>query len=192
MSARAFPTAAVIPAAGAGTRFGGPKAEARIPGTDERFVDVVARTAREAGCDPVVVVLPPGVAAPPGTVAVVNPRADDEQIASVRLGFAPLTGSVAVGALLWPVDHPFPSLESVLAVLDGARRSGAPIVVPVHEGHRGHPTWFARDAWRELMVVPQGGARAVVRADPSRVLEVVVRDVGVRRDIDTPDDLRTE
>jgi len=95
-------------------------------------------------------------------------------------------------ALLWPVDHPFVSLESVLAILDAARRTGAHIVVPVHESRRGHPAWFHRDTWRELMTVSDGGARAVIHADPSRVSQVQVADRGVLRDIDTRDDLGTD
>lgn len=39
------------------------------------------------------------------------------------------------------------------------------------------------------MTVPDGGARAVIHADPSRVAEITVPDRGVRRDIDTRDDL---
>ena len=39
------------------------------------------------------------------------------------------------------------------------------------------------------MTVAQGGARAVIHADPSRVCEVEVFDRGVLRDIDTRNDL---
>ena len=35
-----------------------------------------------------------------------------------------------------------------------------------------------------------GSARAVVRADAARVLEIPVDDAGVRIDVDTPDDFR--
>ena len=76
-----------------------------------------------------------------------------------------------------------------MAVVDAARRTGAPIVVPVHDGRRGHPVWFARETWRELMTVTDGGARAVVRAYCERVHEVAVSDVGIARDIDTKADL---
>jgi molybdenum cofactor cytidylyltransferase len=62
-------------------------------------------------------------------------------------------------------------------------------VVPVHKSRRGHPTWFHRDTWRELMTVADGGARAVIRAQPARVGEVEVPDAGVLRDIDTRGDL---
>ena len=185
---RAFPFGCVILAAGAGTRFGEPKAGALVR-EGVRFVDAVVETARLAGADPIVVVVPPGFAAPGGVRAVVNPNAAGEQIKSVRLGLGQLTNSTAVGALLWPVDHPFVRLESALAVIDAAKRTGAPIVIPTYEGRRGHPAWFVRDTWRELVTVADGGARAVVHADPTRVIEVSVTDAGVVRDVDTPADL---
>ena len=188
MSERANPVAVVIVGAGAGTRFGGPKARATLS-DGRRFLDAIVETAKSAGLDPVIAVLPPGVVAPEGARVVVNATPESEQIISARLGLAQLTGAPVTSALLWPVDHPFVNLESVLAILDAARRTGAQIVVPVHESRRGHPTWFHRDTWRELMTVPDGGARAVIRADPSRVSEVEVSDRGVLRDIDTREDL---
>ena len=188
MSERAFPVGAVIVGAGAGKRFGGPKAIAKLP-DGRRFLDAIAETAMHAGLDPIVAVLPPGVEAFPNVRVVTNANPDSEQIASVRLGLAQLTNAPVTAALLWPVDHPFVQLESVLAVLDGARRTGSPIVVPVHEGRRGHPTFFHRDVWRELMTVADGGARAVLRSAPQRVCDVPVPDPGVARDVNTREDL---
>ncbi|MFI5246628.1 MAG: NTP transferase domain-containing protein [Gemmatimonadales bacterium] len=189
MTARANPVALVIIGAGAGTRFGGPKAEAAL-GDGRRFLDAIVETAKNAMLDPIVAVLPSGVAAPAGVRVVVNADPNSEQIASARLGLAQLTNAPVTSALLWPVDHPFVNLESVLAILDAARRTRAHIVVPVHDARRGHPAWFHRDTWRELMTVAQGGARAVIHSDPSRVHEVQVADRGVLRDIDTREDLR--
>jgi CTP:molybdopterin cytidylyltransferase MocA len=188
VSAHANPAAAVIIGAGAGTRFGGPKAQATLR-DGRRFLDAIVETARDAGLDPIVAVLPPGVAAPTGVRVVANADPASEQIASARLGLAQLTSAPVTSALLWPVDHPFVTLESVLAILDAARRTGAKIVVPTHESHRGHPAWFHRDTWRELMTVRDGGARTVIRADASRVSEVGVSDRGVLRDIDVREDL---
>jgi len=79
--------------------------------------------------------------------------------------------------------------NDIIAVLDGARRTNAPIAVPVHEGRRGHPTFFHRDVWRELMTVADGGARAVLRTGRERVCEVEVPDRGVIRGINTREDL---
>ncbi len=188
MNEPAAPVGAVIIGAGAGTRFGGPKAEARLS-DGRRFLDAIVDSALKAGLNPIIAVLPPGVAAPPGVRVVVNANPKSEQIVSARLGLAQLTNAPLTSAMLWPVDHPFVSVESVRAILDAARSSGAHIVVPVHDSHRGHPTWFHRDTWRELMTTPDGGARAVIRGDPSRVREVQVNDPGVLRDIDTRGDL---
>jgi len=191
VSERANPVALVIIGAGAGTRFGEPKAEARLE-DGRRFLDAIVETARGAALEPIVAVLPPGVAAPAGVRVVTNAKPESEQIVSARLGLAQLTGAPVTAALLWPVDHPFVRLESVLAILDAAQRTSAQIVVPVHESRRGHPAWFHRDTWRELMTVPDGGARTVIRADPARVHEVEVRDRGVLRDIDTRADLAAD
>lgn len=188
MSTKANPVAVVIIGAGAGTRFGGPKAEAMLD-DDRRFLDAIVDTAKSAGFEPIVAVLPPGVAAPAGVRVVVNARPASEQIVSARLGLAQLTNAPVSAAVLWPVDHPFVNLESVLAVMDTALRTGAHIVIPMYEKRRGHPTWFHRETWRELMTIPDGGARGVIHADPSRVAEVDVSDRGVLRDIDTRDDL---
>lgn len=184
---RSFPFAAVILAAGAGTRFGGPKALAEIePGV--RFIDRVVTLASDAGADPVIAVLPNGVAAErPARTVVGNPQ--NEPIVSLRQGLMQLANSVAEATLVWPVDHPFVSLESVLAILDAFKRTRAPIVIPVHETRRGHPGLFARDTWRELMTVQQDGARGVIHAYGDRVMEVDVADAGVIRNIDRPSDL---
>ncbi|MFI5312361.1 MAG: NTP transferase domain-containing protein [Gemmatimonadales bacterium] len=188
MTARVFPVAAVIVGAGAGKRFGGPKAIATLP-DGRRFLDVIAETAMHAGLDPIVAVLPPGVDAFPNVQVVRNANPDSEQIVSVRLGLAQLTSVPVIGGIVWPVDHPFVQLESVLAVLDEARRSAALIVVPVHDGQRGHPTFFHRDVWRELMTVAEGGARAVMRSAHERVADVSVPDPGVLRGVNTRADL---
>lgn len=180
--------ACVVLGAGAGTRFGEPKATAELrPGV--RFLDAVVGLASAAELDPVIAVVQPGVPVPKPARAVSagDPRA--QQISSLRLGLAQLANTPSVAALVWPVDHPLVTLESVLALIDAHQRTGAPIVLPVYEGRRGHPALFARETWRELMTVAEGGARAVVHAHGAQVLEVAVSDPGVLRDIDTRADL---
>jgi len=178
----------IILAAGAGTRFGRPKATATLP-SGERFLDVVVRVAANSGAAPIVAVVPVDVQAPAPAQVVVSGDGRAEQISSVRLALPKLLNSAATGVLLWPVDHPFVALESVLAVLDGFRRTRAPIVIPAFEGRRGHPGLFARESWLGLMTVENGGARAVIHGYGSRVLEVPVPDAGVIRDIDKLGDI---
>jgi molybdenum cofactor cytidylyltransferase len=74
------------------------------------------------------------------------------------------------------------------AVIAGFEASGAPIVVPVHGGRRGHPVLFAARLVPELLAAPlDQGARAVVHAHAAEVLEVPSPAPGILADIDTPE-----
>ena len=180
--------ACIVLGAGAGTRFGVPKANAEArPGVT--FLEAIVELAAHAEAEPIVAVVQRGMTAPAPARAVPSHDPRAEQISSLRLGLAQLANSAVPATLVWPVDHPFVALESVLALMDAHRRTGAPIVLPVYDGRRGHPALFARETWRELMTVADGGARTVVHAYGTRVHEVPVSDRGVLRDIDTRADL---
>ena len=188
VSNRQVPVACAVLAAGQGTRFGEPKALAQLP-SGERFLDAVVRVATEADLSPVLAVVQPGVVAPAPGRTVVNPNPRSEQSTSLRLALAGLANDGAEAVVVWPVDHPFVHLLSVLALVDAFKRTRAPIVLPVHEGRRGHPVLFARTVWLELMTTSAGGARTVVHAHADHVVEVSVPDEGVTRDIDTRSDM---
>jgi CTP:molybdopterin cytidylyltransferase MocA len=183
-----FRVACVVLAAGAGTRFGEPKAGALLR-PNVRFVDAVVETARRAGAHPIVVVGAPGLSLPSETIGVSNVNARGEQIQSLRLGLARLVSVAVGGALAWPVDHPYVGVDSVVAIIEAAKRTRAPIVLPTFEGRRGHPVYFSRDCWQELATVREGGARTVVHGHAAELLEVQVPDIGVVRDIDDRADM---
>ena len=175
-------------AAGHGTRFGEPKAQARLA-SGERFLDAVVRVATEADLSPIVAVVPRGLEAPSPARALVNPNPRSEQAASLRLALASLANDPAEAVCVWPVDHPFVNVLSVLALMDAFKRTHAPVVLPTHEGRRGHPVIFARAVWLELMTTTAGGARTVVHAHAADVAEVPVTDDGVSRAIDVRSDM---
>lgn len=187
-SVRGIPIACAVLAAGQGQRFGEPKAQARLA-SGERFLDAVVRVATEADLSPIIAVVPRGLDAPTPARAVVNPNPGSEQAASLRLALANLANDPAEAVCVWPVDHPFVHVLSVLALIDAFKRTRAPVVLPVHEGRRGHPVIFARAVWLELMTTPAGGARTVVHAHAADVVEVPVPDDGVTRDIDVRSDM---
>lgn len=184
---RAMPIACAVLAAGLGTRFGEPKAEAMLP-SGERFLDAVVRVATEGDLSPVVAVVAPSVKVPSPAIAVTNAHPASEQAASLRLALARLANDRAEAVLMWPVDHPFVLLGTVLALVDAYKRTRAPIVLPLHRGRRGHPVLFSRSVWNDLMTAT-GGARTVVHAHHDAVVEVDVPDEGVTRDIDTRSDM---
>jgi molybdenum cofactor cytidylyltransferase len=184
-------TGAVVLAAGRGTRLGAPKAEARADGPT--FVEAVLRTLREAGIADVRVVLSPALAGSlvpepvPADLAVVNPDPARGMLSSVRCGLEALPPGLDA-VLLWPVDHPRVRAATIRALVSAHAASAAPVVVPVHEGARGHPVLFDARVLPELLAAPpEIGARAVVHAHADR-LELAVDDPAVAEDIDTPDD----
>ena len=59
------PFAAIVLAAGAGTRYGEPKAGATLP-DGRRFLEAVVEGCVTSGADPVIAVVPPGTDVPPG------------------------------------------------------------------------------------------------------------------------------
>jgi molybdenum cofactor cytidylyltransferase len=69
-----------------------------------------------------------------------------------------------------------------------ARLGPGRIVVPVHDGRRGHPVIFAAELFDEILALPSDqGLNTIVRRQPERVIEVFVENAGVLRDIDTPE-----
>ena len=185
---------AVVLAAGRSRRMGRPKP--LLPVDDESFLQRVIRVLQEGGCRAVIVVARAGdddvvrQAEEAGAKVVVNPRSDGEQIESLRVGLSEIEDD-AVAVLVQPVDHPLVTVETVGAVLEAFRRTGAPIVCPVYRGVPGHPGLFARRVPSELSEpdLPHG-ARSVIERHRDEVVEVPVRDAGVIANVDTPDDFR--
>ena len=84
-------------------------------------------------------------------------------------------------------DMPYVEPGTLRALLDAVSR-GAGIAAPVFEGRRGNPVAFGAVHLPALLALEgEHGARALLKAAP--VVEVVVNDPGILRDIDTPADL---
>jgi molybdenum cofactor cytidylyltransferase len=186
---------AIVLAAGASTRMGHPKALLTYRG--ETFLEGILRASFAAGLENRVVVLGHGAdkvmqQVDLSDVKVVRSRQlEAGPIGSIRAGIQAVLNHPVEGILVWPVDRPHVSIATVGALADAFRSSNLPVVVPVHEGKRGHPVIFGRAVFEELLQAPDDlGARAVVRADRARVHEVPVNDRSVLEDLNTPDDYR--
>lgn len=177
----------LVLAAGAGRRFGGPKALAELDG--ERLVDRAVRVLSLGGADPVLVVLGAVVVEVPGADAVVV-NADWEQGmgTSLRAGLAApeLAGCGAVVVLL--VDQPGIRTTAVRRLL-AAYDEGADLAVATYAGERGHPVLLGREHWAGVAEAAEGdvGAKEYLRSHASEVLEVGCD--GDARDTDTPAEL---
>jgi nicotine blue oxidoreductase len=184
--------AAILLAAGAGRRIGGPKALLRIEG--ETFLARCARLLLRPGVFRLIVVTgheAERVAAagvPAGSVQAINPAyAEGGMLSSILRGLEAAEAIGAEAALVHPVDHPLvteATVERVVAALAG----GARIAAPSFEGRRGHPGGFASSAWPWLRAAPSElGARAVLQDHPESVTHVP-GDPGCLAGIDAPAD----
>jgi len=112
-------------------------------------------------------------------------------LGSVQAAIKEVINRSVDGLLVWPVDYPHVRSDTAITLISAFLRSHRSIAIPVFERQRGHPVIFGCDVFDELLAAPPGeGARAVVRADRSRVMEVQVDDPAIIEDIDTPEDYK--
>jgi CTP:molybdopterin cytidylyltransferase MocA len=195
--------AAVVLAAGLGSRFGGGKLAAPLDGRPVvDHVLGVTRAAVEAGVlASLVVVAGSGpkaardastVRARAGSLGYTIVENDDPGAGlgrSVRLGLAALETTGADAALMVLGDQPRVRLDVVRAIADRWRADRPGIVIPRYpSGRPGNPVLLDRSVW-PLAADLDGdvGMVVVARARPDLVSYVDVD--GANPDIDTPDDL---
>ena len=181
-------TGGLVLAAGAGRRYGKPKALVDHGG--RLLVQRAADTLREAGLGEIVVVLGAAAeqvraAAPDLPRTVVNPDWPTGLGSSLRAGLAALSGR-ADAALVLLVDMPGVSAEAVRRVLAFAAPDA--LVTGGYGDRRGHPVLLGRDHWAGVAATATGdsGARDHLRAHAERVRVVAVGDVADDRDLDVP------
>jgi molybdenum cofactor cytidylyltransferase len=140
--------AAIVLAAGASTRLGQPKQLVEIGG--ETLLQRAVRTAREAGCDPVVVVL--GAAAEQilkrcdlsDAIVAMNSEWQQGMASSVRAGLAATSG--AEGVVLTTCDQPAVTAAHLRALM-----ATDSVTASAYAGRRGVPAYFPAALFAELM-----------------------------------------
>jgi molybdenum cofactor cytidylyltransferase len=205
--------AAVVLAAGLGSRFAGPthKLTALVDGRPV-VVHAVAN-AVAAGLDEVIVVvgatpLPDladladgrtgrtgavggiGTAGGTGTVRIVeNPDAAAGQATSVRAALAAAAAAGHDAVVIGLGDQPFIPAAAWRAVADARDATGTParIAVATYGGRRANPVRLAATVWPEVPAAGDSGARLLFASHPDLVVEVPCP--GDPRDIDTVEDL---
>jgi CTP:molybdopterin cytidylyltransferase MocA len=175
--------AAVILAAGRGTRFGSPKALVRVG--SRSLLQVAADAATAAGLAPVLAVVPPGIAVPADVTPVINAAPERGMSRSLRLGIAAVSPD-ADAAVVTLVDQPTVDVAHLQRLL-GAR-GGTPVVATRAGGVVGPPALLEREAFA-LVERADGdaGLRHVLRDDASLVTSVTFDEP--IPDVDSPADL---
>ena len=102
---------------------------------------------------------------------VINAEWEKGQLSSIHAGLHSLPAGTD-GMILFLIDHPLISAGLVEQLIERFYSSGAPIVLPVFEGKRGHPVLFRSNLYSELENAPvEVGARAVVWAHKENISE---------------------
>lgn len=180
-------------AGGAAQRFGGPKLLSLLP--SGQSVAQSAALSLVQGLGHVLAVVRPG-----DDLLAAQLRGAGCEILSTARCLEGLGASLAAGVEASPTvdawlvalaDMPW-ILPATIGEVAQALRAGARLAAPVLAtgGQRGHPVGFAGALGPELMALSgDEGARAVVERHRSDLIEVLVSDRGIHRDVDVPGDL---
>lgn len=187
---------AIILAAGASTRMGRPKALLPIASGGDTFVSRLVGTFSAAGVEDVIVVIGAqgervreALAQLPMARIVENSEYERGQLSSLVAALDVVDRPGVRAVLAMPVDMPLVTSSTVRAVIDAYLAARRPIVRPVVGDRHGHPVLFDRAVFGDLRAADfSRGARAVIAAHLSEVLDVPVDDAGAIQDIDTPED----
>jgi len=188
--------AAVVLAAGKSVRMG--RLKATLPVDDfDTFLTRIVRTFDQAGVSRTTVVLGHEADAVRAQLdragvtpqVVVNPDYERGQLSSLLAGLAAVDLPGVEAMLLMLVDAPLVSADTVRAVLDRYRETGARVVRPVRGEEHGHPVLIDRSLFDALRHAdPSTGAKPIVRAHVSAAGDVTVSDPGAFMDVDTPEE----
>ena len=162
---------AIIPASGKGSRFGSPKAEALLEG--KTFAETIIETLKAAGLR---------------SIHLASYADTDDMLATLRRARRELKDSGAAGYLIFPVDFPFVTADSVLRMIACFRKMPDKVVRPLHKGKPGHPVIIP--AALDLEQPDNGkGLRGIIQASAMTIHDLDVNDPGILRNINTPKDM---
>jgi molybdenum cofactor cytidylyltransferase len=182
--------AAVVLAAGSGSRFGGTKQLALLDG--KPLVRHAVEAAREAGIADVAVVVgydaeAVATAAGPEASIVANPRHAEGQSTSLVAGLDALGDDVDAAVILL-ADQPGITAGMIRNLVETAASRREPIVRLRFVDGPG-PALLGRSVWDDVRRLEgDTGARELVQRRPNLVFEAFV-DIAAPRDVDTPADL---
>ena len=116
-----------------------------------------------------------------------NKDPQSDMAGSVREGLKVLDRK-ASAVMVFPVDHPLVKVATIRAIIDSHDEHPDRIIIPVHNGRKGHPVIFPRKVIEELFSLYT--LRDIVRKDDERLQLTEVDDEGILLNMNTPEDFR--
>jgi molybdenum cofactor cytidylyltransferase len=183
--------AGLILAAGESRRMGRDKALLTYHGRS--FLETIINNLGAAGIEMITVVLGHHADSIQRAVklaavrVVVNHYYQRGQTSSLQLGLAAAAADSSEAVILCLVDHPAISAEVIRKLTAGFESTRPPVLIPTHEGQRGHPIVINRTLFPELLALPpEEPANMVIRKYRDATLFVEVADPGILLDVDDP------
>lgn len=183
-------TYGLILAAGESKRIGSPKALLNID--SETFVGRISNILRAAGIENIVVIA--------GwhyheirenlkdVKTVFNAQHSLGQFSSLQAGLREIAEETEF-VIVWPVDLPLVSKETIAALLATAQTQENPITVPVYHGRKGHPVIYSAETITKILSMkPTHTGKELFEYFAGRITFTEVEDPAVLIDIDTPED----
>lgn len=186
---------AIVLAAGRSKRMGKLKPLLRF--NDTTFLEHIISVLKASAVDTITVVL--GAEAETikkstdlsGTNVVINENYQKGQLSSLIAAIEKCPQDTEA-ILVCLVDNPFITKDVVDEIIGKFKETNKPIIVPVFNKRRGHPTLFSRSLFNELLNAPQDrGARYVVYSNVEKILELETSESAILISVDTPDDYKS-
>lgn len=186
----------IVPAAGHSRRMGQPKL--LLPLGDRPVIARLVEAFDHPSVLDVLVVVRPDdtvlaeAAAAAGAVVVRAPEPPPDMKASVGWGIDEMRKRWGAGEIdgwmLVPADHPVLDADLVGRVAEAWSVNRPPVLVPTHDGRRGHPTVFGVELASEVASIPDdSGLNWLVARCGEAVEEVELDRPEVLLDLDTPE-----
>ncbi len=186
---------AILLAAGESKRMGQPKQ--LLPFRGSTLLGQIVENLLQSQAAETIVVLGsqaekiiPQIAGEPVKI-VVNQDFDQGMSSSIKCGLSHIS-EAADGVMIVLGDQPLIEKETIDLLIERHRQSERGIILPVHNGTRGHPVIFKMKYKDELLrLTGDIGGKQIVERHPSDVLEVEVDSESVVMSIDAESDYQS-
>lgn len=118
---------------------------------------------------------------------VINEIPEQGMLSSVILGINALKNND--GILIFPVDHPHVRIETIQELIKSFNLNPESVIKPVYKNSSGHPVIIPSSLYNEITSGKSGDLNSVIRNSKINTIRLKTKDMGVLKNINTPEDL---
>lgn len=183
--------AALIPAAGSGTRIGIPKV--KLKSGSESFLSLIVKKIRHALIEDIVCVVNQETyewaqQTVNDITYITNPNPEDGMISSIYYGIQELKNYNSI--LIHPVDHPYIYTHTIMRMVMKARRNPDSVIKPFYNNKHGHPIIIPNKLIECINNdFAKGGLNEIIKSSGISQIYIPVSDPNILRNVNSTEDL---